>query len=489
MPNILVVDDTPANLHSMKVLLQSLNVNVITADSGNEALSLILRHEFALILLDVKMPVMDGYETAELILQVEESKHIPIIFVTGNEKSERAFKGYEAGAVDYLMKPIDSYILISKVKVFLKLYEQNKEMGTLLENKNTLLTEIEGKNTKLKKYSKLWKGVSTIIIFISLTLMYTLHLVSKKNIQLVAYADELNIINAYTITLNQAYKKFIPFEFIKLLNKDSIIDVHLGDQILREMTVMFADIRGYTSLSENLTPDENIQLLNDIFAVIQPTIKKYHGIINKYLGDGVMVLFTSGADDAVLAGIEMLKKLEEFSNLQVEKGRPPIQMGIGIDQGLLMLGTVGKEERMEQTVVADSVNLASRIEGMSKMYGANLLMSENIYSHLEDTSNYQVRLMDLVRAKGRKKPIEVYQVIDGEREEVCELYKQTTDYFSKGVSVFRDKNFKEAIICFEQVLQINENDVAAQIYMNRCEELIAKTLPEDWSPVRELTFK
>lgn len=495
-PNILVVDDNPANLIAMESLLKQVNAKVITASSGNEALSLLLRHQFALILLDVQMPDMDGFETAELMSNIEMSRQIPIIFVTAFEKNElQAFKGYDLGAVDYLYKPIDAHVLLSKVRIFLSLHEQKRDLAngksrlekTLQEKeelvstiqkqnseKDTLLTQIKAQNEKLRKYGKIW----IVVAFTSFLAIGSTGLIFQtKNM------------NNKLSELNAAYKRFVPYDLLELLDKKQITDIHLGDQVLKEMTVMFVDVRGYTSLAENLKPHENIALINSIFSTLQPAIEDNRGIINKYLGDGLMALFPHGADDAVKASISMLKNLAVLSKQREAQGLAPIRVGIGLDGGELMLGTVGLEKRMEQTVVADAVNVASRIEGATKMYNATLLVSGYVYNQLREPKQYAARFLDEVRVQGRVQPTSIYQLFDGEGEMAIARYEKTKDLFDEGVRVFRQANFEQSKNAFSKVLMANKEDMAAKIYLDRASELLKSGVTATWSPVRNLYSK
>lgn len=495
-PNILVVDDTPANLVAMKNLLTGVPANIVTASSGNETLSLLLRHEFALILLDVQMPDMDGFETAQLIAQSENSRHTPIIFVTAKERDEeQTYKGYDLGAVDYLYKPINPHILLSKVRIFLRLHEQkldlakgNAALEKALHEKNELvttvqqqsidkdglLTKIQAQNEKLKKYGK----IRIIVIITSLLTMGS-----------GAFFIQAQTMNDKLSQLNAAYKRFVPYDLLELLEKNHITQIHLGDQILKEMTVMFVDVRGYTSLCENLTPSENLALINSIFGTLQPAIQEHRGIINKYLGDGLMALFPHGADDAVNAAIAMLKNLNELSEQRKRQGLAPIRIGIGLDGGKLMLGTVGLEKRMEQTVVADAVNVASRIESATKFYNASLLISGYIYAHLKNPHHYATRFVEEVRLVGRNQPTAIYQIFDGENDRQRALHERTKELFDQGVKAFNERSFALSKRAFLNVLAINKNDAAAAIYLERIYELLKTGISESWSAVRVLTAK
>jgi len=166
------------------------------------------------------------------------------------------------------------------------------------------------------------------------------------------------------------------------------------------MTTMFADIRGFTTLSETMTPQENFKFINGYLTQMEPIIDKYNGFIDKYIGDAIMALFPTCADDAVQAAIAMLKKLVDYNQGRQRAGYQLINIGIGIHTGPLMLGTVGGQNRMDGTVISDAVNLASRVEGLTKIYGTPLLITEQTYSSLTDVSQYHIRVIDCVTVKG-----------------------------------------------------------------------------------------
>ena len=205
--------------------------------------------------------------------------------------------------------------------------------------------------------------------------------------------------------------RFLPSEFLKLLDKTSIIDIQLGDQIEKEMTVLFSDIRDFTSLSEKMTPQDNFNFINAYLSRMEPIIHENHGFIDKYIGDAIMALFPNNADDAVQTALSMLKALADYNLTQGNHPvHPCFNIGIGIHTGKLMLGTVGGQNRMDGTVISDAVNLASRIEGMTKTYHANLLISEATYSRLNDHSKYTIRPLDEVKAKGKTEAVMIYAV-------------------------------------------------------------------------------
>ena len=167
-------------------------------------------------------------------------------------------------------------------------------------------------------------------------------------------------------------------------NKKSILDIRRGDQIKKQMTVMFADVRGWTTLSESMTPQENFNFINAYLKRVSPIIKQNNGFIDQYYGDGVMALFPDSPDDAVQAATDMHAVVNEYNRERERDGFQPIGIGVGLHIGDLMLGIIGSEVRMQGAVVADAVNLAARLEGLTRRYGSPIALSETTLSHLEN---------------------------------------------------------------------------------------------------------
>ncbi len=209
--------------------------------------------------------------------------------------------------------------------------------------------------------------------------------------------------------INTAYERFVPREMLSFLGAESIVDVGLGDHTEVEMTVLFADIRAFTELSEEMTPDENFRFINAYLHHIGPVARRHNGFIDKYIGDAVMALFPSGPDDAIRAAREMMRVLRDFN---VEEARAkPIDIGIGIHTGVLMLGTIGEARRMEATVIADAVNLASRLEGLTRTYGVHIITSEQALAGVADPSAYPHRHLGTVQVKGKRRAVEIYEIL------------------------------------------------------------------------------
>ncbi|MBK8396870.1 MAG: adenylate/guanylate cyclase domain-containing protein [Leptospiraceae bacterium] len=272
--------------------------------------------------------------------------------------------------------------------------------------------------------------------------------------------------NSLSLT-NEAYSRFVPVEFLKYLNKKSIIDIQLGDQMQREMAVLFSDIRSFTDLSERLTPKENFNFLNSYLKRVSPVIQKNNGFIDKYIGDSIMALFPGRVEDAINAGIEMQKEIRVYNQHRLKSGYDPIKVGCGIHTGNLMLGIIGADQRMEGTVIADSVNVASRIEGLTKVYDVSILISDIILKKIETSAIYNYRFIDKVKVKGKTEHTIIYEIYDGQPDFMIEMKNQSKVFFEAGINYYYEKKFKEARIEFERVIEINPNDTASRIYLKR----------------------
>lgn len=271
--------------------------------------------------------------------------------------------------------------------------------------------------------------------------------------------------------LNAAYSRFVPKQFLQLLKKESIVDVKLGDNTLKEMSVLFSDIRSFTTISEKMTPEENFRFINSYLSRMEPVIMANSGFIDKYIGDSIMALFSGSADDAIKAGIAMLQTLVEYNQHRANVGYPAIKIGIGINTGSLMLGTVGGINRMDGTVISDAVNLASRIESLTKEYGVSLLISHQTFAKLQNPSDYNMRLIERLKVKGKSKAVAVFEVFDGDPPALREAKLATTGIFEEGVLYYYGSSFRKAAQRFEECLVKNPEDKVAQIYLDRCRQV------------------
>ncbi|HXV42867.1 MAG TPA: adenylate/guanylate cyclase domain-containing protein, partial [Anaerolineae bacterium] len=269
------------------------------------------------------------------------------------------------------------------------------------------------------------------------------------------------------VELTDSASRFVPQEFLKFLHKDSIAKVNLGDQIQQNMTILVSDIRSFTTLSETMTPQENFDFVNAYLGRVSPIIRQHNGLIAKYMGDGMMAVFPRRVEDALNAAISQLKEVARYNADRQQRAEAPLQIGIGIHTGPVMLGTVGETQRMQLDLFSDAVNVAARLEGLSKLYGVPLILSTEALQRLAEPDQYQVRFLGKTHVKGRQEMLSVFEVFDGDLEEIIALKVESKADFEKGLSLYYDWQFVEAKAHFEQVLQCYPADKASQFYLKR----------------------
>ncbi|NEP87582.1 MAG: response regulator [Okeania sp. SIO2C2] len=411
--HILIVDDEAINIQVLSNYLKANNYQVTQALNGKEALAALdTNQNIDLILLDVMMPQISGYEVCAKIREKYPAQSLPILMLTAKNQVADLVMGFQFGANDYLTKPFAKDELLARIKTHIQL--------------------------------------------------------SK---------------------ITNSYERFVPYEYVKLLSKENILDVKLGDRVSKEMAIFFSDIRSFSTLSENMTAQETFAFVNGYLKQVSPEIRDRNGLIIKFMGDGIMAVFPDGADDAVQAAIGKLRKLQEYNQTLQAEGLPPIQVGIGIHVGLIMVGIVGEPNRMSGDALSDNVNLTARLESLTKYYGVSLLISESAFQGLKDTEKYQIRFLDRASVKGRHQAINVYEVLDGEIDYVRELKLKTHADFALGVEFYRLGDFVSAKDYFEKVLAVNSLDQTAQLYLERIEELTAIGVPKNWDGVWAFTQK
>ncbi|WP_445249585.1 ATP-binding protein [Microcoleus sp. OTE_8_concoct_300] len=410
---ILVVDDEPINIHVIINSLSREKYDITQASNGLEALNLIQSgFKPDLILLDVMMPQMTGYEVCREVRKKYSPLEIPILMLTAKNQTTDLVEAFNLEANDYVTKPFIKKELLARINTQIRLAK-----------------------------------------------------------------------------LSAAYARFVPHDFISLLEKPSIIEVKLGENQERDMTVLFADIRSFTALSENMTPPENFAFINTYLGKISPAIRRNNGFIDKYIGDAVMALFPRSSSDGVRAAIDMQKEVNIYNQQRQKNGLFPIAIGIGLHAGNLMLGTIGERERMESTVIADAVNLASRLEGLTKVYGAGIIVSGAIIERLDDPKKYNYRFVDRVRVKGKRNAVSVFEIYDTETEQSIVLKQQTAEVFQEALNFYYLQKFVAAQKVFQNILQINPDDRVAMLYFKRSRKYRMYGAPDGWSGVETSTEK
>ncbi len=287
----------------------------------------------------------------------------------------------------------------------------------------------------------------------------------------------------------EASRRFVPSEFLTFFHKDSIVDLELGDFISKEMTVMFSDVRSFTTISEGMTPQQNFDFINAYLERVSPIVREHDGFIVKYLGDGMMAVFPRSVDDAVRAGVEKLTRVNAYNAERALKGYLPVKVGIGVHTGPMMVGMVGEENRMQGDAFSDDVNLTSRIEGLTKFYDASLIVSAESHARLADPGRYQVRFLDKVQVKGRTSAVRLYEIFDGDEPRLRKLKEQTREILAEAQELYYARQFRAAQVELFKALQVNPDDKLAWHFLVEASKWLEQDVGEDWDGVTVMTRK
>ncbi len=260
-----------------------------------------------------------------------------------------------------------------------------------------------------------------------------------------------------------------------------------------ELSVLFSDIRGYTNLVESMEPEEVVSMLNEYFGQMAEPIFTHKGTLDKYIGDAIMAVFRSPTQleahawRAMQTALEMRSNLAEFNARRLAEKKKPIRIGIGIHSGMAISGNIGHSRRMEFTVIGDDVNLASRLEGTTKLYGCDIAISGNTIQPCAD--RVWVRELDIVRVKGKTHPVSIYELVGRRSDPIPETKQRVIELYEQGREYYLNREFALARAKFEAVLAIDSHDKAAVLHQQRCHRCIHTLLPDDWDGIETLTEK
>ncbi|MEO0900416.1 MAG: ATP-binding protein [Bacteroidota bacterium] len=411
--SILIVDDEPINHQVLKNHLKGDRYFIRSAMNGQEALEIIASgEEFDLVLLDIMMPRMSGYEVCQKIREKYLPSQLPIIMVTAKNQVADLVRGLDTGANDYLAKPFTKDEFLARMKTHLNLHQ-----------------------------------------------------------------------------INHATSRFVPSEFLHTLGRDNITEVQLGDNISTEITIFFSDIRDYTSLAEIMSPQENFDFVQEYAGRMGPIILDNKGFINQYLGDGIMALFQQSPADALRASVAMQRSIDQHNLLRQKKGEVPVRVGMGLHTGPLVMGIIGDARRSDPAVIADTVNTAARLEGLTKYYGAKILLSEDSFTLIDDSQKEFCRYLGLVQVKGKTAPLKIYEFFAADSSAQLDKKGRYKENFEAGVEAFIQGNMKKALQDLGGIISANPEDYVAQRLLTQSSYYLEKGIPSNWSGVELMNQK
>lgn len=466
----MLVDDEPANLTLLEELLYLKGYATVSALSGDEALSLARASRPDLILLDIMMPDMDGFDVCDRLRNDTTLQTVPIIFLTALDDDISRLKGLEMMADDYLTKPFNSRLLLAKVENILQLSQMRSQAVSSQFNQQV-------KEQSKRQIAAAWEA------------------------------------NEY---LSEKFHLFVPEQLLGRIAPKGIESIQLGNVTEEELTILFCDIRGFTAIAESQAARETFEWLNAFFTKMNDCITSHSGFIDKYLGDAIMAVFdkpNSHAMDAIQAAVAMQESLQEFNiNRHKYNLEFPVNIGTGINTGIGMIGTLGSDRRMDSTVIGDVVNTASRLENLTKIYGCQIIISESAIVHAREfingisqnsnskeslllkcdlevetpesiiatsgataakgdlpSNNYYYRWIDRVTPRGKQQAIEIYEIWAASSPD-SEAKQLTQALFDKGIQGWQSEKFVAALGYFQQLIEQNPADTIVSFYINRCHE-------------------
>jgi two-component system sensor histidine kinase ChiS len=419
---ILRVGGNAAENQTLEALLRGAGHSQIVVAGVTEALEAIASRSIDLVLLDLIAPSNDVFNVLRAAQPANgKTSRVPVIVTAPVTANDRVQACLQRGAEDYISTPFDAtnaLILTRRIEL-------------CLQRKN--LRE------------------------------FTIRLRASK-------PDDTALVELYSSASN----KFVPQEFLEHLGRKTITDVRLGDHVQREMAVFFSDIREFTRLSETMTPQQNFDFLNSYLKRATPIIRANHGFIDKYIGDAIMALFPRDPADALRTGVELQRELLKYNQGRAKAGYEPVRIGIGLHSGELILGTIGEESRMQTTVIADAVNVAARIEGLTKVFGVSLLLGKPIVDKLPPRHGFHLRHLGAVKAKGKTRNVEIYECFDNDPPELQQHKVNSNDLFATAINEYREALFLSAGKTFARVAQLNPNDTVAAHYRDSCSLAVLK---------------
>ena len=454
-PRILLVDDDPSNLFLLEELLLCEGYIPLLAASGIEALAIATESTPDLILLDVMMPKMDGFEVCRRLRENPLLQSIPVIFLTALDDDDSRMRGLEMMGDDYLTKPINIKILLTKIASILRLSKMRSQQVQI---------EI---NQQVKEQSR----------------------------QQIAAAWE---VNDY---ISEKFRLFVPEQYLNRIAPRGVESIQLGNAHEEELTVLFCDIRGFTAIAESQAAMETFEWLNAFFTQMSQAITAHNGFVDKFLGDAILAVFDRvdhHAEDALKAAVTMLENLQEFNrDRQQYSLEQPVAVGIGVHTGIGLIGTVGSDLRMDSTVIGDVVNTAARLEELTKIYGCSILASNTTIAHLitkeklaEIEANsrsklpglssitYPCRWVDQVTPRGKRLVIDLYEILGTPNHYLDQLKVQAQACYNLGINAWKNEDFVTALDCFQQVVKQNPADTIAQLYVDRCQTKMGMMPPQ-----------
>ncbi|MBF0245555.1 MAG: response regulator, partial [Planctomycetes bacterium] len=369
-----------------------------TATSGPIALELASDWSPDIVLLDIMMPGMSGFEVCGRLKADDKTKECTVIFLTANTRTDILIQGLELGAEDFLRKPVEGVELLARIRSQLRLRSYRQE----LERQAAL------------------------------------------------------------------FRRFVPPDFLDYL-KNAKGDISIGSMREDTYSILFADIRGFCAFSDQFTASESLGFLNAFFSRMEPAVTAFKGVIDKYLGDGLMALFRIvegkplSGDACIHAAIKMQEDLLIYNRSRIKQGFESVAMGIGVNTGKVALGLTGTDKRMDSTAIGRAVNMASRAEQLTKQYRCSIIITESTLESLSESHPFLIRKLGSTEIRGLTGRISIFEVFTGDRPELRQEKEQTLESMNEAVDLLESQRFEQAIRLFSELAKRSVYDPLPEV--------------------------
>ncbi|EMY77476.1 adenylate/guanylate cyclase catalytic domain protein [Leptospira weilii serovar Ranarum str. ICFT] len=328
-------------------------------------------------------------------------------------------------------------------------------------------------------------------------IVYLLFIVAIVRILISRYIQlykDAQLLNTQLSSQKDAFYRFVPVEFIRILDNESPVSISIGNNKEKSMTVLCSDIWNFTNLAETIPSSRTIAFLNSYLSEMEELVYKTAGFVDKYMGDAILALFAdyndraekenfNSADNAVESAIKMVSAVRSAKMRKGLSTEWNLEIGIGINTGSLILGTVGSQRRIDTTVIGDAVDLASSLQSLTSLYQSRILISHHTYLRLHNMSEAGIRMIDSAYIKGRNRPVDIYEVFESDPEEIKKFKLKTSDLLSQGILEYKSGKFDEAAKIFKQLYREEPGDNLSKIYLKRCKLYSSKPPEENWDGI------
>ncbi len=413
-----------ADQEAFGAIVKASSVGDVRILAAPEAVAEILAHRADVLVVDVNQPSQDVLSLMRTAALTNVRRPVPVVVTGSSEAADRIEACLQRGAAEYLITPFDA-----------------KHPSLIVRRLKSL--GVNGKPAR------------------ELDATQPLQAPAPQGAALPPSNGK-----AGPDTYDDVHR-FVPREFLQLLARKSLRDVRLGDHVERQMTVFFTDIRSFTTLSESMSPRDNFKFLASFLRNVTPIIRQAGGFVDKYLGDGVMALFPGEPAQAVLAATQVQRQIARYNQGRQRAGYRQIRVGIGLHYGTLMLGTLGTADQMQTTVISDAVNIAARIEGMTKTFDIDVAVSGSVVAALPADHPFKMRGLGSVTAKGKTESVEVFECYDNDADELAGLKTSMMSQWDSGIAYFRDGKLLSAGRVFARIAELNPKDTVAAYFRDR----------------------